>query len=232
MGQNSRSRTSVLRAIGSASRAWRNGCWRQAPRRESASRSKVSRALRPRSSWMDSSAFAARASSRSPLCPSSRWTPTNSAGLCRCLTRCGNLWNFSRLGHGTELRLTEPSIAQVHGEGVRRHVIHAPCPSHRPIALLGIAHRKITSLRKEIPQDHTPTTPPDGALDTLGQRIQFKRIEKGLRESQLAHILEVATRLIKDWESDMRTPSKTILSILDNLLGLTESQNLLNSTPE
>ncbi len=74
--------------------------------------------------------------------------------------------------------------------------------------------------------------PPKTALTTLGQRLQFKRIENGILESQLAHILGVATRLIKDWESDIRMPSEAVLSILDDLLGLTESQNLHNSTPE
>ena len=150
----------------------------------------------------------------------------------RSLTRCGNIGNFSRLGHGTELRVTESGIAQVHGEVVRRHEIHVTCPSHRPIALLGIAYRKITRFRRQLPEDHVPKMPPKTALTTLGQRLQFKRVEKGLLESQLAHILGVATRLIKDWESDTRTPSKAVLSILDDLLGLTESQNSLNSTPE
>ena len=164
--------------------------------------------------------------------PRSRTTWRESVADLRFFTRCGNIWNFSRLGHGTELRLTEPSIAQVHGEVVRRHAIHAPCPSPRPIALLGIAYRKITRLRRQLPKDHAPKTPPKIALTTLGQRLQFRRIKKDLLESQLAHILGVATRLIKDWESDTRTPSKAVLSILDDLLGLTESQNSLNSTPE
>ncbi len=123
-------------------------------------------------------------------------------------------------------------FVQAAGKIVRRHEIHVTCPSHRPIALLGIAYRKITHLRHQFPKDHAPKTPPKGGMTTLGQRHQFRRIKKGLLESQLAHILGVATRLIKDWESDTRMPLKTILSILDNLLGLTESQNLLNSTPE
>lgn len=106
------------------------------------------------------------------------------------------------------------------------------CSERGEIALLGIAHSKITSLRKEILQDLTPTTPPDGALNTLGQRIQFKGFEKGLLESQLAHILGVATRVIKDWESNKCTPSTAVLSILGDLLGLTESQTTLNFTPE
>ena len=118
------------------------------------------------------------------------------------------------------------------GEVIRRHVIHVRCPSRRLIALLGIAYRKITRFRHQLPEDHVPKTPPKIALTTLGQRLQFRRIKKGLLESQLAHILGVATRVIKDWESDTRLPSNAVLSILDDLLGLMESRNSLNSTPE
>ena len=97
---------------------------------------------------------------------------------------------------------------------------------------MGIAYRKITRFRHQLPEDHAPKTPPKIALTTLGQRLQFRRIKKSLLESQLAHILGVATRVITDWESNIRTPSKAVLSMLDDLLGLTESQNSLNSTPE
>ncbi len=68
--------------------------------------------------------------------------------------------------------------------------------------------------------------------DSLGHQLRSKRLARGLQEYQLAGILGVATRLIKDWEANLSLPSQAVLSILEKELGLPGSPNTLKPTAE
>ncbi len=123
-----------MRAIGSASRAWRNACWRQASRRESASRSKGVQGA-PAPILLDGfKRVRCECTLQISLVPFVPLGADELNGFVQMLNPLREHLELSRLGHGTELRLAEPGIAEVHGEVVRRHEIHGPCLSHRPRA--------------------------------------------------------------------------------------------------
>ncbi len=100
------------------------------------------------------------------------------------------------------------------------------------VVLLAIAHRKITIFRSHDPKRRARKTTCQTILNTPGDLLRSKRLEKGLRESQVARMLGAATQLVKDWEANLQTPSQAMLTILAGILGLTEFPNNLKPTPE
>jgi len=100
------------------------------------------------------------------------------------------------------------------------------------VALLGIAQRQITFAWIARPARRARKSPDQTASNTLGHQLRAKRLAKGLREYQLAELLGVPTRLVKNWEANLGTPSQAVLSILADLLGLTESPDTRKPAPE
>ncbi|MDB6123646.1 MAG: hypothetical protein JWQ71_2639 [Pedosphaera sp.] len=60
---------------------------------------------------------------------------------------------------------------------------------------------------------------------SLGDKIQIKRFEKGLLQSQVAKELNVATARVKSWEANFEKPSQAQWLELVKLLGLVDGLN-------
>jgi ribosome-binding protein aMBF1 (putative translation factor) len=84
---------------------------------------------------------------------------------------------------------------------------------------LGIAQRQIRikfshKLRKCQRSKPLPTS-----INTLGDWIQVKRMEKNLSPCHLAAKMGVATALVRSWENGTTQPNNRQLEVLANLLG-------------
>ncbi len=107
----------------------------------------------------------------------------------------------------------------------------SPSPSGR-VALLAIAYRKITVFRNDSPKRQASASIDQATPNTFGHQLRAKRLARGLGEYQLAELLGVGARLVKDWEANLRSPSEAMLAILADLLGLSESTSTLRPTVE
>lgn len=71
---------------------------------------------------------------------------------------------------------------------------------------------------------------------TIGERIKFLRTEKGLTQTELAKILNIARSTLSQYESNQRTPSddmklklSSIFNVsIDYLIGKTDIKNYLD----
>jgi transcriptional regulator with XRE-family HTH domain len=70
--------------------------------------------------------------------------------------------------------------------------------------------RSPTKCRKEFPD----------AVKTLGDLLQMRRIERGLKLRNLATLLRVSSSTVSAWEHDRGMPSEEHLKTLTELLGL------------
>jgi ribosome-binding protein aMBF1 (putative translation factor) len=100
------------------------------------------------------------------------------------------------------------------------------------IALLGIAHRTIRISRSHISINRRPRKVFPTTLETLGDRLQVARFEKGLLLSELAQKLQIPTVLVKRWEENLETPTKDQWEKVAYLLNLTSTPNCINLTAE
>lgn len=66
---------------------------------------------------------------------------------------------------------------------------------------------------------------------TIGKRIAALRKEKGLKQDDLAGMLEVSPQAVSKWENDQTCPDITLLPRLANILGITVDE-LLSGKPE
>jgi ribosome-binding protein aMBF1 (putative translation factor) len=85
---------------------------------------------------------------------------------------------------------------------------------------LGITQRKIRIKRSDIPSKRKPRKAFPITLNSLGDRIQAVRFEKGLLLCELAQNLEIPITLVKDWEGNLETPTKDQWRSLVAVLGL------------
>ena len=96
-----------------------------------------------------------------------------------------------------------------------------PSPSGR-VALLDIAHRTVRAARSQIATRGRPRKSLPTAIKTLGDRIQVRRFELGLLQSELAAKLKVPISLLQAWEEDVQDPAPDHWNKLDNVLGTTD----------
>lgn len=123
------------------------------------------------------------------------------------------------------------TVAQPRGGSIPLNAAdHSPSPQQIP--LLGIAYRKIAVHRTPIAMHHARKTTARIERGSLGNQLRSKRIAKGIQEFQLAGILGVATRLVKDWEANLSPPSPAVLAILAEILALTKAPKTTKSTAE
>ena len=61
---------------------------------------------------------------------------------------------------------------------------------------------------------------------TIGKRIAALRREKGLKQDDLAGMLEVSPQAVSKWESDQTCPDISLLPGLANILGITVDELL------
>ena len=93
-----------------------------------------------------------------------------------------------------------------------------PHPSTGRVALLGIAHREISASCGHIPAIRRLGKPVPKVLKTLGDHILAKRFEQGLSRRQLAQTIGVTSRLVWQWELDLKFPSQAHLQALADAL--------------
>ena len=63
-------------------------------------------------------------------------------------------------------------------------------------------------------------------METLGQRIGLLRRQKGLKQDEIAEILNVTPQAVSKWENDQTCPDIGLLPQLANLLGITVDELL------
>ena len=61
---------------------------------------------------------------------------------------------------------------------------------------------------------------------TIGKRIAALRLEKGLKQDDLAGMLEVSPQAVSKWENDQTCPDISLLPGLANILGITVDELL------
>ena len=67
-------------------------------------------------------------------------------------------------------------------------------------------------------------------MDTLGKRIAALRREKGLKQDDLAEMLNVSPQAVSKWENDQSCPDISLLPDLARILGVTVDE-LLSGKP-
>src|SRR5580704_3136307 len=92
--------------------------------------------------------------------------------------------------------------------------------SWRRVALLGIAQRtvsiKFAQNRKKTPR----ANPLPESIQTIGDWIQAKRIEKNLNPGHLAAKMGIAASVVSSWEDGTSQPDDRQLNVLENLLAV------------
>ena len=68
-------------------------------------------------------------------------------------------------------------------------------------------------------------------MDTLGKRIAALRREKGLKQEELAEMLNVSPQAVSKWENDQSCPDISLLPDLARILGTTVDQLLSGEEP-
>ncbi|MBQ4088875.1 MAG: helix-turn-helix transcriptional regulator [Clostridia bacterium] len=63
-------------------------------------------------------------------------------------------------------------------------------------------------------------------METLGQRIGLLRRQKGIKQDEIAEILNVTPQAVSKWENDQTCPDIGLLPQLANLLGITVDELL------
>jgi DNA-binding transcriptional regulator YiaG len=86
--------------------------------------------------------------------------------------------------------------------------------------------------RRHIPTKRRPRKAFPTTLQTPGDHIRLKRLEKGLTQKQLAQMLHVPVRHVQWWETNVKTPDGVGWSTLACLLNPSERPNPANPTAE
>jgi ribosome-binding protein aMBF1 (putative translation factor) len=97
---------------------------------------------------------------------------------------------------------------------------------------LAFHQRRIQVPHSHISVNRKPRKPFPTILKTLGDRIQARRFEEGLLQSELAGKLGVTTLLVRRWEDNLETPSLAHWPMLASLLNLTQGPSSKNPTAE
>jgi DNA-binding transcriptional regulator YiaG len=71
----------------------------------------------------------------------------------------------------------------------------------------------------QIPANRKPRKPLPTIIKTLGDRIQVRRFEKGLLQSEVAEKLRVPISLVRAWENDVLEPNHDEWNRLAKVLG-------------
>lgn len=69
-------------------------------------------------------------------------------------------------------------------------------------------------------------------METIGQRIGMLRRQKGLKQDEIAEILNVTPQAVSKWENDQTCPDIGLLPQLAKMLGVTVDELLTGSTNE
>jgi ribosome-binding protein aMBF1 (putative translation factor) len=100
------------------------------------------------------------------------------------------------------------------------------------LALLGFCHRQIKASRSHIPVERSPRKAFPTTLNTLGDHIKAKRVEKGLTQRQLAQMLGIGRALLQRWECDCQVPNQKDWHTLVDFLGLDTGSKPSDPTAE
>jgi ribosome-binding protein aMBF1 (putative translation factor) len=84
---------------------------------------------------------------------------------------------------------------------------------------LGIAQRQIRLKYAQKSRKQQRSKPLPASIQTIGDLIQVKRIEKNLTSYHLAAKMGIATALVRSWEDGSGQPDIRQLKVLANLLG-------------
>jgi ribosome-binding protein aMBF1 (putative translation factor) len=87
------------------------------------------------------------------------------------------------------------------------------------VALLGIAQRRISIKYAQKSRKQQQSKPLPTSIQTIGDWIQVKRMEKNLTPYHLAAKMGIATALIRSWENGDGQPDKQQLMALASHLG-------------
>ena len=80
------------------------------------------------------------------------------------------------------------------------------------IALLGITERRIKASRRHILTNFKPRKSFPMPVKTLGDHIQFKRVEKGFTYAELALKSKVTKSKVLLWEKDSKLPNEIVMA--------------------
>ena len=100
---------------------------------------------------------------------------------------------------------------------MQREIPSPPRPGR--VALLGIAQRQIRIKYAQKSRKQQRSKPLPASINTLGDWIQVKRMEKNLTPGHLAAKMGIATALVRSWEDGPIQPDNRQLEVLANLLG-------------
>jgi ribosome-binding protein aMBF1 (putative translation factor) len=84
---------------------------------------------------------------------------------------------------------------------------------------LGIAQRQIRIKYAQNPRKQQWSKPLPASINTLGDLIQVKRMEKNLTPGHLAAKMGIVTALVRSWEDGTSQPDNQQLKILARNLG-------------
>lgn len=88
------------------------------------------------------------------------------------------------------------------------------------VALLGIAQRRICVKYAQKQRKRKRSKPLPESIQTLGDWIQVKRMEKNLTPGHVALKMGIATALVRSWEDGSIQPDNRQLEALASLLGV------------
>lgn len=108
---------------------------------------------------------------------------------------------------------------------VRRPALAVPSPRGR-IALLPCGQRHIRVSRAHIPLIRHRRKQIPRAIQTIGDYIQAKRYENGLRPYQVAGKMGIAASLVSAWERGTQTPDEKQWQMLSTLLSFDSGVDL------
>lgn len=84
---------------------------------------------------------------------------------------------------------------------------------------MGIAQRQIHMKFSHKSRKQKFANPSPMSIETVGDWIQFKRMDKNLRLGHLAAKMGIATALVRSWENGESQPDKQQLEMLADCLG-------------
>jgi ribosome-binding protein aMBF1 (putative translation factor) len=92
---------------------------------------------------------------------------------------------------------------------------------------LGIAQRQIRIKYAQKSRKQQRSKPLPASIQTLGDWIQVKRMQKNLTPGHVAAKMGIATALIRSWEDGTSQPDSQQLKVLARLLGFDAGFNTL-----